>query len=365
MALNLQGLPTTNLQPGQTGAAVQQLQNWLVQNGLMTQAQVNTGYGTYGPQTEAAVNALQKQLGVDNSSGPGYFGPKTIAAIQQSGQTTPPPGGTGTGSGTGTGTTPPAGSYTGNVSVGSTGDTNLDQVQTSITGLANSLLSQGYSIPSDLQITPALVSTFLSYAHQAIDPYSQQLLSNEIDNVNADLQNQQNQYENSAAETKQQFGAQLSSQDNTEGANGVAFSGGRQVLDNNLVNSTNRSLSSLSSTAALNAGNSLRAGAAQVGSANANQFNLPSFNMYSVGTGGQFGTSGVAGGTSLNYNPSSYTVGAIPSQQTGAVNQQEQNYLSQYGTLAGAQSNSGRSIGDLIGMISGLPSGYSVPSNLT
>ena len=74
--------PIASLQPGATGVNVQALQDFLVANGFMTQAQVNTGYGTYGPQTEAAVLALQQKLGVDNSSGPGYYGPKTIAAIQ-------------------------------------------------------------------------------------------------------------------------------------------------------------------------------------------------------------------------------------------------------------------------------------------
>ena len=74
--------PTTSLQPGSSGAEVKQLQDYLVSRGLLTQTQVNTGYGTYGPQTTAAVLALQKQLGIDYSSGPGYYGPKTLAALQ-------------------------------------------------------------------------------------------------------------------------------------------------------------------------------------------------------------------------------------------------------------------------------------------
>ena len=73
--------PTTALQPGSTNTtAVKQLQDYLVSQGFMTRAQVNTGYGTYGPQTTAAVLAYQKAKGIDYSSGPGYWGPKTIAA---------------------------------------------------------------------------------------------------------------------------------------------------------------------------------------------------------------------------------------------------------------------------------------------
>lgn len=80
--------PTTVLQPGATGDSVKQLQSYLVSNGYLTQAQVDTGSGIYGPQTTAAVTALQKKLGVDNAGGVGYFGPKTIAAI--AGNTTTP-----------------------------------------------------------------------------------------------------------------------------------------------------------------------------------------------------------------------------------------------------------------------------------
>lgn len=93
--------PSANLQPGATGSEVKKLQDYLVSQGLMTREQVNTGYGTYGPQTTAAVKALQEKLGVDNSTGVGYFGPKTIAAIQgQGGGTNATTGTTGSQGGT-------------------------------------------------------------------------------------------------------------------------------------------------------------------------------------------------------------------------------------------------------------------------
>ncbi len=80
--------PSASLKPGDSGDQVKQLQDYLVSIGAMTQAQVNTGYGTYGPQTTAAVAALQSRLGVDNSSGVGYFGPRTISAITAATPTT-------------------------------------------------------------------------------------------------------------------------------------------------------------------------------------------------------------------------------------------------------------------------------------
>lgn len=74
--------PNVSLQPGMTGSNVQQLQQYLVENGYMSQADMNTGPGTYGPKTTAAVTKMQQALGVDNSSGPGYYGPMTKAAAQ-------------------------------------------------------------------------------------------------------------------------------------------------------------------------------------------------------------------------------------------------------------------------------------------
>lgn len=82
-----QGIPTVALQPGATGMDVKKLQDYLVSQGLMTPEQVASGPGIYGPQTTAAVLALQQKLGVDYSSGPGFFGPKTLQALQAMQQT--------------------------------------------------------------------------------------------------------------------------------------------------------------------------------------------------------------------------------------------------------------------------------------
>ena len=80
--------PTIDLQPGSMNtAAVKQLQDYLVSQGYMTAAQEATGPGTYGPQTTAAVKAWQQAKGVNNSSGPGYWGPLSIAAASGSSNT--------------------------------------------------------------------------------------------------------------------------------------------------------------------------------------------------------------------------------------------------------------------------------------
>lgn len=88
--------PTVALQPGSTDIAnVKKLQDYLVSKGYMTQSQINSGYGIYGPQTTAGVAAMQKALGVDNSTGVGYYGPRTMTAIT-GGTTQNPTGSTST-----------------------------------------------------------------------------------------------------------------------------------------------------------------------------------------------------------------------------------------------------------------------------
>ena len=72
--------PNVNLQPGQRGPEVEKLQNFLMSQGLLTKEQIKTGPGIYGPQTKQAVTYWQEINGVDNTSGPGYWGPQSIGA---------------------------------------------------------------------------------------------------------------------------------------------------------------------------------------------------------------------------------------------------------------------------------------------
>lgn len=73
-------VPAENLTRGMTGSAVKALQQALVKLGYLTQAQVNTGPGTFGPRTEAAVKSFQKKHGI---SATGNYGPQTRAALSK------------------------------------------------------------------------------------------------------------------------------------------------------------------------------------------------------------------------------------------------------------------------------------------
>ncbi|MFZ5890749.1 MAG: peptidoglycan-binding protein [Myxococcota bacterium] len=76
----LQGVtvPGVDLRRGAEGSGVRQIQHALVRLRLMTQQQMNTGPGIFGPITEAALKKFQKGHGVDST---GVYGPKTRAAF--------------------------------------------------------------------------------------------------------------------------------------------------------------------------------------------------------------------------------------------------------------------------------------------
>ena len=73
-------VPTAFLQHGSRGEQVKQLQNALVKLKFMTQAQMNTGPGIFGPRTEAALRHFQRNRGLVAD---GIYGPKSQAALRK------------------------------------------------------------------------------------------------------------------------------------------------------------------------------------------------------------------------------------------------------------------------------------------
>jgi GH24 family phage-related lysozyme (muramidase)/LysM repeat protein len=76
------GAPLTSdgsLKLGAKGDGVKTLQDDLVKAGFMTRAQVDTGYGTFGPQTESALKSFQASLGLTTTGG---VGPQTKHALE-------------------------------------------------------------------------------------------------------------------------------------------------------------------------------------------------------------------------------------------------------------------------------------------
>ncbi|WAS84590.1 MULTISPECIES: peptidoglycan-binding protein [unclassified Corallococcus] len=85
-SLPLEGytLPAVDLERGSRGTGVRQLQTALVKLGHMTQAQMDTGPGTFGARTEGSLKRFQEAQGVDAI---GVYGPKTRAAFKALGAT--------------------------------------------------------------------------------------------------------------------------------------------------------------------------------------------------------------------------------------------------------------------------------------
>jgi peptidoglycan hydrolase-like protein with peptidoglycan-binding domain len=72
------------LRQGMQGEAVKQLQSELVKHGYMTQDQMKTGEGIFGPRTKAAVDAFQQDRGLTPPPGQkGTVGKTTLEALQK------------------------------------------------------------------------------------------------------------------------------------------------------------------------------------------------------------------------------------------------------------------------------------------
>jgi peptidoglycan hydrolase-like protein with peptidoglycan-binding domain len=73
------------LKRGMEGEQVGKLQDFLISKGFMTEQQKSTGAGKFGPQTEAALKAFQRENGLKDD---GILGPKTRKAMEGQFQTT-------------------------------------------------------------------------------------------------------------------------------------------------------------------------------------------------------------------------------------------------------------------------------------
>lgn len=338
--------PSTNLQPGMTGDAVKQLQDYLVSKGYMLAADEATGPGTYGPKTTAAVVKMQQALGVNGGQYAGYFGPQTIAALGK----IMPQEVAGSSAHLSTNGAPQMISGT---NLESTGNPVLDSILKSMSGYIDNNLSLGNVVNPDLQITPDLVQKFLGEAHQQVDPYSQQQLTNEISGINSSLEALGKNYVYDQGNQQAQFQNALGQERNASGNNGTAFSGGRGLIEQNMLGAQNRSLGALDTRYGQDIGNKLREGANLVGNNSLGlngttaDFKLPNLTPQTASLEGARG--GVAGSNPLdfNYDPTTYRTGSLASQYGLDLTNQSNQFLSNY--LKSASNNSARTFQNLNG----------------
>lgn len=312
--------PTVPLSPGQSGAEVQKLQNYLVQTGYMTQEQVNTGYGYYGTQTTEAVRRLQEDLGVDNSTGVGYWGPRTTTAVQtatanlQNNNTGTTPTNTGTTpTNTNTGTTPttPIGSTTGNnTSTGITlqqfnsamqdpvftswyanpeNKTQFDALsfdQKSFLLLHTSSLSNtiqnGQVVNPNIQVTPSQLAMFYDQAKSELEPYYTDTYRTLANDVSQSLTRLKEDFDKTLARAVDPFKSALEKQAEDEAQSGTAFSSGRNKRESTMVTEQNNAISDVFQTAERSAQDLLRGYETKVGTNKASSLATPNLSLYNA-----------------------------------------------------------------------------------
>lgn len=360
--------PTVDLTPGMSGANVTQLQQWLLGQGYAIPAlQSGTAqFGYYGSQTQAALAQWQKDHGVQAGANFGYYGPLTMAKIgvQPTQTAGAGQGGAGNGanpSGAGasggfvagasaggqnapTGATGGQGGGTNDLNLTSTGNPTLDELQNALVGFVKNNLAVGNTVNPDLQITPDLVSKFLSEAHTQVDPYYQDIMNREIDSINASLKTLGTNFQNTQGQTVQDFQTALAGERNDAANNGVAFSGQRALNEGNMAATTNRTLASLGANYEQNIGDVLRSGAAATGrsttglTGGTGNFNIPGLNLSSVNLSGERGAATPSRTLDFSFNPGNYSIGSIGSDYNSALANSGNQFLSSYLTSAGNNS---------------------------
>lgn len=322
--------PTVALQPNSTGDAVKQLQDWLVANKYMTQVQVDTGYGTYGPQTTAAVAALQAKLGVENSSGVGYWGPKTMAAVSTASGTTTN-GSTSNGSSTGTSTGTSTGSTTTDAGAGLTFNTNYGVTQdqwNQMNDTQRATVAAAYTAKQAAYNTSGQALTFADALTQAAqDP---NIVAQYADAAKLDAQVfQQNLAQiqqtqtSTAQQTQQQFENDRKALAEQQGANGTAYSGFRSQAQQQLGTAESGIVQSSRSALQKQLNDATSAFETKYGTAATTPATANFQNPYAssnISLSGQYSPSGTPANTLLTGTTAGGITGTQPIAQQNAIN---------------------------------------------
>jgi hypothetical protein len=298
-ALNIQ----TNLGPGSSGDDVKKLQDWLVGQGFMTRAQVNTGYGTYGPQTKAAVASWQQSNGIDTQGNPGYFGPISKNFIAQQAMTQSYGGSTQEGA---QGTT--------STGLPTTGNPTLDTLQGGVYEYLQGLLDKGLTVNPQIELDPSQIQAFLDQAQTELSPYYTQQIAAIKDDLTRSLDNMQKQYDlqKKGAETSLKNSLRTTQENAAE--KGTIFSGARGLAEQNLKTEQQRQLDLAQLQNESNAGNVVRTAERSIGSSNLSGTYLPSLTNYSVGANGEFVPS-----RTLNFSGTGGITGSLEREKLAAV----------------------------------------------
>ena len=304
---NQYNIGNTTLTRGSKGEEVKQLQQALNASGIGVNLKVD---GIFGPATEAAVRAYQTSKGIKSD---GIVGQQTIATL---------------------GGTPNASLSPVNQTI--TESINNDSQQKALydgltpelksafdalTMQISSLVEQGQKVNPDLTITPELTAKFLEQATSELDPYYQELIRQNKQDLSTSFQQLQEDYNKSIARETPAFQNALESADNAEANAGVAFSSGRIKREGDLITNENQKLADLFTT-------SQRAGEQnavkmerKIGSRAFGDLGIPSLQQYSTQprTISPSGSIQSTGSRNL-YTPQTGLYGEIPASAKTAIN---------------------------------------------
>ena len=309
---------TSNLQPGDSGAEVEELQNYLVSQGYLTQEQMDTGPGIYGPRTTEAVRQLQESLGVDNTTGPGYFGPRTQQAISQQSQsepTIPPPTDT-----TDTSDNAPA-SDPDDQNALTFDDPDLqdriNQLPLDIRGAVNQLylfwermIEGGQILNPDIQFTHERLQEFMDEAQTDIEPYYQEVLGQAKDDIELSLNRLSEDYKREVGRAEEPFKEGLAVQDEAEAQAGLTYGSERVRREGQNIESQQRSLDDVFREVERGVQDTVSVGERTLGSSFLSDLQSPQFSPFTASAGGfQQGQSRTLGGLQGGL------LGSIPKQK--------------------------------------------------
>ncbi len=207
----------------------------------------------------------------------------------------------------------------------STGSAQLDALQGQLGSYVDQLAASGKTINPNIELSPSTVQQFLDQAKSEIHPYYASQIDSMKNEIGSSLQNMQRQYDLAKSGQEADFKKNLNDTREQLAAGGAAQSGFRGQQEQQLQQGAQRSIQSLTNSAAGNAGSTLYNAAQNIGSRNISDLGNGSFGTPTVSTAGAGGF-GTSGSTSF-YNPTDIT-GQVEYQQN-ADTRNLQDFLTQ------------------------------------
>jgi peptidoglycan hydrolase-like protein with peptidoglycan-binding domain len=285
--------------------AVMELQKALNASGVGVNLKVD---GLFGPATEAAVRAYQAK---NNLKVDGIVGPQTKGQL----------------SGTPTSLSPAYGAITNGIN----SDPQKSEIYNSLTPELKSLfdqltlqistlVEQGQRVNPDLTITPEMTARFLEQATKELDPYYQELIRQNKQDLSTSFQQLQEDYNKTIQREQPAFQQTLEGQDINEAEAGMAFSSGRQKREQNIISGQQQRLDDLFQINQRGAEKLAVTGERQIGSRAFGDLGIPSLQQYAAqrSTISPRGTLTSTGSRSL-YAPQTGLFGELPAQAKTAI----------------------------------------------